>query len=142
MTNDPSTCANMNIRRTARQIGQFYDDHMSGTAIRATQFSLLVLVNRHAPAPISHIADAISMDRTTLTRNLRLLERDNLVEHEPGADARTRLYRLTDQGKHAVEEAQIFWDAAQTKLLTRFGEQRWKALRAELQAVQACLSES
>ncbi|GAB5482974.1 MAG: oxidation-sensing regulator MosR [Parasphingorhabdus sp.] len=139
MTSDPSACANMNIRRAARQIGQFFDDRMSGADIRATQFSLLVLVGRHAPAPISHIAEAIKMERTTLTRNLHVLERQGMVEAQAGTDARMRLYSLTEQGKKAVQDTQSLWSEAQSDFLSRFGERRWEALRAELKALEACL---
>lgn len=139
MTSDPSACANMNIRRAARQIGKFFDERMAGSDIRATQFSLLVLVDRHAPAPISYIAEAIRMERTTLTRNLNVLERQGLVEVQAGTDARMRLYSLTDQGKKAVQDTQLLWSEAQSDFLSRFGERRWEALRAELKALEACL---
>lgn len=137
---DPATCTNLNIRRASRQIGQFFDDRMKQAEVSPNQYSLLVFIGKLAPAGISQIASAIGMDRTTLTRNLRILERDGLVEQVLADDARLRLYALTQEGKTVVFNARSQWEACQSEFLGRFGEKRWNALRAELRALQDCLN--
>ena len=132
----PSSCANLNIRRTSRQIGQFFDERMRNARVSPNQYSLLVLIGNLGPAPISQIAAAMGMDRTTLTRNLRVLARDGLVEHVPGEDARVHSYGLTQKGEGVVSETRSQWEASQLAFLSRFGEDRWNALRSELRALQ------
>lgn len=141
MTSDPADCANMNIRRASRCIGQFFDDQMKEANVLPTQFSLLILVDRLAPASISTIAETISMERTTLTRNLKLLERDNLVVQETGADARVRHYALTRHGKGVVERSWAHWQKAQDAFSLKFGAERWQSLQAELRALEQCLAD-
>jgi len=66
-------------------------------------------------------ADRMVMDRTTLSRALRLLERDGLLAVMPGRDARTRILQLTETGPYLPERARPHWDRAQTELKTHFG---------------------
>ena len=139
-SHSPSSCANLNIRRASRQIGQFFDEQMRESQVRPTQFSLLAMINSLGPASVTEIADALGMERTTLTRNLKLLERDRLVEQTRGEDARVHLYSLSQLGREGLSESRPHWEASQSKFLSRFGEQRWNALRDELQALQDCLS--
>ena len=74
-------------------------------------------------------------DRTTLTRNLKLLEKQNLIRVNSGNDRREREVTLTDQGREAVAKAYPLWQKAQRHVVKSLGEERWKALRQELSAV-------
>jgi DNA-binding MarR family transcriptional regulator len=141
MTSDPADCANMNIRRASRGIGQFFDDQMKGADVLPTQFSLMILLDRLAPASISTIAETIGMERTTLTRNLKLLERDDLVAQETGADARVRHYALTPEGKDVVKQSWAYWQKAQDAFSSKFGAERWQFLQSELRALEQCLAD-
>lgn len=141
MTFDPSDCAHMSIRRASRLIGQFYDARMKPADVLPTQYSLMVLLNRLEAAPISQLAEAVGMDRTTLTRNLKLLERDGLVRQDIGEDARTRFYSLSSEGHLALKDTFTHWQSTYADFVARFGEERWQNLRSELRALQAALQD-
>jgi DNA-binding MarR family transcriptional regulator len=66
-------CSCFAARRTARTITQHYEQHMKPTGITATQFTLLVMLALAGPQPLSRLAGQLGVERTTLTRNLRLL---------------------------------------------------------------------
>lgn len=135
MSNELANCACMNLRRTARLIAQFYDQRLQPAGMRTSQFTLLVAVDRLAPVSITHLADQLGMDRTTLTRNIRLLERDGFVEGRPGEDARVRMLSLTRTGAKMIREVRPYWEIAQTDFLKKFGKRRWSNLQNELSDV-------
>src|SRR4051812_38930012 len=88
-------CTCFNLRKAARAVTQLYDEVMRPTGLRATQFSLLSVVWIAGRISITALAEAAVMDRTTLKRNLELLERAGLVRIQPGEDARVREVSLT-----------------------------------------------
>lgn len=72
------------------------------------------------------------MDRTTLTRNLKPLERQGWLRSEPGQDQRTRLVSLTTDGEAALTKALPLWRQAQTSVEETLGQQRLSDLLAHL----------
>ncbi len=140
MSNDPSICACMNLRKTARLVAQFYDQRLQPSGLRNTQFTLLVTLANFAPLSVSHLAERMGTDRTTLTRNLRVLEQDGLIAGHAGEDARVRLLSLTTKGRKALERARPYWQAAQGEFLERFGRRRWQQLRGGLTEVEAAIA--
>src|SRR3954471_5937577 len=101
----PCTC--FAVRRAARHLSQSYDRFLAPTGLRTTQFSLLRVLHRTGPRSIQALAAELGMDRTTLGRNLRPLERDGLVSIgvDP-ADRRGRALAITPAGLARVEQAQ------------------------------------
>ena len=127
-----SACACMNLRKTARLIAQFYDRRLLPGGLRNTQFTLLAMIGHLAPVSITDLASHMGMDRTTLTRNLRLLERDGYIAVQPGQDARVRMISLTGQGQDIMEETRPYWQQAQSEFLEKFGRDRWIRMREDL----------
>ena len=128
-------CGLFNLRRAARVVTQLYDELMRPSGITGTQFALLSVIRELGPIPVSELGEAMGMDRTTVTRNVRLLERRGLVRVEPGRDRRTRLVRLTSSGRSVHRKAVPYWERAQAALVGRLGERRWKKLRGELETM-------
>ncbi len=74
-------------------------------------------------------------DRTTLTRNLKLLQEQGLIRVDPGIDRREREVTLTHRGREPVLKAYPLWQKAQRHVVKLLGEERWKVLQRELSAV-------
>lgn len=123
------------IRQAARQVTQLYDRHLEPTGLRITQVSVLRHIRRHGPMTMQEFAEIIVMDRTTVTRALRPLQRDGFVTVEPGKDGRTRRLRLTEAGRALLERSDPLWDRAQSEFETRFGGYEAEALRGMLSRV-------
>ena len=83
-----STCAGFNLRRASRAVTQHFDHALAPIGLRATQFTLLGALALAAPVSTNELARGLVMDRTTLTRNLRLLRDAGLVQ--PARPRRTR----------------------------------------------------
>ena len=130
-------CACFNLRKAARAVTQMYETALAPSGIHATQFSVLVALAVADGAPLSRIADALVMDRTTLSRNLRPLVRRGWVLVAAGADRRERSLGLTRSGRAALKRALPLWQQAQTDLRKRIGDARWGRLPADLQTLVA-----
>jgi DNA-binding MarR family transcriptional regulator len=127
-----ATCACLNIRKAARAVTQLYDDMLRPSGLRNTQLTLLMLLRGHGPMSITRLAEAAMTDRTTLTRNLALLEERKLVRIVSGEDARVRVVELTGAGDEAIDEAFPLWEKAQALITSRMGRDALTRLLTEL----------
>jgi DNA-binding MarR family transcriptional regulator len=107
-------CLCMHVRRAARAIARRYDEALRPVGLTNGQFSLLMSLNRPAPPAMGEVAALLAMDRTTLTANLKPLERRGLLAVLPdGKDKRSRRLALTDEGRTVLASAMPVWHAAQ-----------------------------
>lgn len=125
-------CVCASLRKTARAVSQLYDDYLRPSGLRVTQFGLLGALARGRPMTVGELATAMVMDRTTLTRNLRLIERQGWIRTSAGKDRRQRLVEITPAGRRAWENAVPHWRAAQRHMLDGIGSEAWPRLRDEL----------
>ena len=136
------SCADANLRRATRAVTRLYDQVLAPSGLLATQFTLLVACAVAGPAPISTLADALAMDRTTLARNLKLVERRGLVKVIPGEDRRERIVTLNDIGYSTLSKALPLWQEAQTQIIESFGQNRLNHLLQDLSAMVVLTHES
>ena len=122
-------CACFKLRKASRAVTRLYEHFLQPCDLKATQFSLLVTLSTAGPITIARLADRMELERTTLTRNLRPLERQGLLEIIPGEDRRTRVAVLTKTGRQILSRALPLWKEAQTEIVSRLGQQRWDDLR-------------
>lgn len=123
-------CACANLRRAARLVTQLYS-HEMGPAIDPSQFALLSAFQHKPGIPQTALGRVLGLDKTTLSRNLRLLVRNGWIEPVPAADRRARGFRLTAAGEAVLGETQPGWRRAQLKLQQTLGADDWRTL-AEL----------
>lgn len=129
------SCACEGLRRAARAVTGRYQQALAGTGVRATQLPILVAAYQAGPVPVTSLANALAMERTTLTRNLRGLERDGLVRVDDAEDGRVRPVVITEKGVRALEKAISAWRQAQADVRSTFGAARVGNLVAELAAL-------
>lgn len=127
-----ASCISFNLRRATRSVTQLFDDIMRPSGLLSTQFTLLVGIVTHGSATINRLADSLGMDRTTMSRNLRPLERMELIDILPGKDRRTRVVIATDLGRKTLEEAYPLWEKAQSQMIEVLGSDRSNRLLADL----------
>lgn len=108
-----ATCACFAVRRAARVITQHYDRALRPSGLRVTQFTLLTMLSLGGPLPLSRVAERLGMERTTLTRNLKLLLDAGLIGVEHGDDRRVRTVFITPKGHRAAVAALPDWRRAQ-----------------------------
>jgi DNA-binding MarR family transcriptional regulator len=134
-TLDRTVCNCLALRQAARHISQIYDSYLAPEGLRTTQYSILATLNRLGPLSINELAKSMVMDRTTLGRAIRPLERDRLLTIGGGEDGRTRSLRLTATGKARLKAATAKWREAQKDFEMTFGVRDAAELRNVLQRV-------
>jgi DNA-binding MarR family transcriptional regulator len=116
-------CLCGNARMAARAVTSIYDEALKPSGLRASQLAVLWAVVALPGSTVNVLARTIAMDATTLTRNLRILERDLLVTMIAGADRREREVHATARGKRAFARAIPLWEAAQAKVARMAGRE-------------------
>jgi DNA-binding MarR family transcriptional regulator len=103
-------CLCLHAQRAARSLARRFDLALKPAGITSGQFSLLMSLNRPKPPNLGSVAALLVMDRTTLTANLKPLERRGLVEMTPAeTDKRARLLSLTPAGRAVLAGALPIW---------------------------------
>ena len=126
-------CNCLAVRQAARHVTQFYDTFLAPTGLRTTQYSILTKLRRFGPMTINALAAEMVMDRTTLGRNIRPLQRDGLVAVAPlSGDRRSKELCLTEAGVERLRAAVDGWKKAQARFDAVFGAGRACELRGLL----------
>jgi len=124
-------CLCLHVQRAARALARRFDVAFKPAGITSGQFSLLMSLNRPAPPNLGSLAALLAMDRTTLTANLKPLERRGLVEAAADpADRRARLLRLTPAGRAVLAEVVPIWKRLHAAMESELSDA--DNLRAEL----------
>jgi DNA-binding MarR family transcriptional regulator len=117
-----SNCMGARVRRAARVVGNYYDLHLKSIGLKGTQFTLLNAIFLNPSIAITQLADLLLLNRTTLNRNLKPLERQGLIRTSPGKDQRTRVLQLTQEGRSLLQQALPLWLEAQSGVVETLGE--------------------
>ena len=125
-------CLANRMRRADRAVMHYYDNALRPFGLKMTQFTLLVALRLRAPVTIQDLAKALVMDRTTLTRNLAALARQDLARIAPGDDRRTRVAELTAAGHAVLARAFPAWRKAQARVRRKLGAERSDRLARSL----------
>ena len=129
-TAKPQGCTNFKLRQLARRVSQLYDAELAKAGLKTTQYSLLSHVLRLGPIRPGDLAQAMTLDASTLTRNLKPMVDAGWLALSAGDDARSRLVHITDAGRVKRAEAQRHWKAAQESLNQLLGIDAVRSLHA------------
>src|SRR6516165_5046455 len=120
----PEDCNCFAVRSAARHVTQLYDQLLAPAGLRVTQFSILAKLKRKGLLTINVLADDMVMDRTTLGRNIRPLERDGLISIEAAAsDRRAKELHLTKAGENRLRAGLEAWAKGASALRSKLGGQ-------------------
>lgn len=133
-------CACTALRKASRAVGRFYDSTLAGTGLNANQLSILRALSRTGPTPLSRLADAMVMDRTSLYRALGPMAQAGWVCIVTGPSGRAKLGSLTVEGRRVMDGAAERWEAAQSTFVEAVGLDEWRALNAMLGDVIATMA--
>lgn len=127
------SCLCLHVQRAARALARRFDEVLRPFGLTNGQFSLLMSLNRADPPPMGPVANLLAMDRTTLTAALKPLERRGLVEISPDpADRRSRILKLTRDGRKLLARATPVWQQTHDDVERLMPEGAPEALRRNL----------
>lgn len=117
-------CLYAHTRRMSRALGQIYEGALEGSGLRGGQLPVFIALALSGSATIGQLGAILVMDRTTLTRNLKPLERKGLVSIRPGEDRRTRMVSLTSKGYRSLLKALPLWKKNHDNIVGRLGRKK------------------
>ena len=123
--NPKNVCACLAIRKAARAVTQFYDSYLQSFGLKPTQHSLLLAAYFADGITISDLAHFMVIDRSTLTRNLKPLEKDGLLIVNPEQDRRAKKIVITRKGVTLLKKMTPAWESAQQELNRRIGSTKF-----------------
>lgn len=130
--NAGAVCLNFNLRRTTRAVTQYYDEALKPTGLKVTQFTILIAIAVESVAQggtITSIAKLAMVDRTTLTRSLKILQQEKLIEIRKAQPGNKRRVLITDKGISKMEESYPYWFRAQRALVKTLTPVKVRTLR-------------
>ena len=128
-------CACFNIRRLSRAITQFYDAEVRRHGLRPTQAPILRALQAKDGWSMAELSEWLGMERTTLLRNLRPLQRDGLARAKGGGRGGHVKLEITEKGRATLAKLHPAWRSAQDKVVAILGKERWSTILSDLQAV-------
>jgi DNA-binding MarR family transcriptional regulator len=118
----PCYCAN--IRWISREVTQFYKNLIEPSGIYSTQYTLLSFLKIEGSLTMNQFAQLSHLDRTTLVRNLKSLEKSGLISYTHEGTS-IKLVQLTDKGQEKLVDADPRWDKAQELFRSQLNEREW-----------------
>ena len=134
-------CTCFNIRRASRVLTQFFDSEVRRRGLRPTQSPILRALQAKNGWSMAELSEWLGLERTTLLRNLRPLQRDGLVRVHGGGRGGHVTLEITEKGRKTVADAFPAWRAAQGKVVAILGDERWAAIINDLEKVATKLKE-
>jgi DNA-binding MarR family transcriptional regulator len=121
-------CACATARQVARVLTQLYDSRLRDSGLEAPQFALMMALDRQGPCSQVAIGRRHALDKTTVSRNLKLLERNGWIDGSVSDDRRERQFTLTPAGRARVAAAKPEWKKAQDELRSTMTAGQWDAM--------------
>lgn len=135
-------CPVWNIRRLSRHISNYYDKSYSKVGLKNTQFTILSVVQTAGPLSINELAEYVGADRTTLTRNLSVLEKQALVSvTKSKEDPRMKDVVITQRGMRVYESTYPIWDKNLKDIQKILGKDDWKKLSKLMRKIDKGIAE-
>ena len=132
----PALCPVFNIRAASRTITKLFDEILKPSGMQTTQFAVLVGVQILDSPSINQLASGLVMDRTTVTRGLKPLEKEGLIKIVSGEDKRTHFVKITPKGIKALQKTLPYWEKARTVVSEDFGQKHLDGLLKDLASMR------
>ena len=128
------SCAGWNLRRAARRATQFLEERMMASGVSFSQFGLMAEIASADDDTVSALAQRMGLDQSTLSRTLRTLEADGLLEIAVvDSDQRKRMVWLTEKGARKLEAALAIWRQAHARLARQVSVESVRRLAREVE---------
>lgn len=123
------------LRKASRRVTSLYDEALAPIGVNLAQFSLLRNIQRAEPISLTDLGQRTELDRSTVSRNVKVLEKMELVAMTNGQDQRESAVKLSDKGRRVLADGAPLWDGVQAEIETKLGNEASAQLTALLQAL-------
>jgi DNA-binding MarR family transcriptional regulator len=130
-------CIAMRVRRLNRVVTKAYDDCLRPLGLRTAQQTILVAISLMKTPTPTHLERRLSLDKSTVSRNVERMQRRGWVEFVPGEDGRSHYLKLTAKGVKLLRESTAAWQLAQKQVVSLLGKAGVTVLSRILSALGA-----
>lgn len=130
-------CAGHKTKNAARILSRRYEEALRPSGLKSGQYTMLVVIAVTEDRTLTELAGHMGLERTTLIRNLKPLERDGLVTISDEGYRRARTVEVTDQGYAKLQTALPLWREAQASVRAELGDEVWKSVHQSLEALNS-----
>ena len=109
------------VRAAARKTTALYDEALEPAGVNLAQYSLMRNIERAGTASLTELGRMAELDRSTVGRNVKVLQRLRLVRLTPAKDEREAAVKLTAAGQEALRRGAPLWGEAQRRIETVLG---------------------
>jgi DNA-binding MarR family transcriptional regulator len=124
----------------SRSITQIYDHHLRPLKVRFSQMNILMLITAAGPISAAEIGSALSLEKSTLSRNLKVMENQGWIKRQPGVSGLRNHYQSTASGKRLVCQAEPLWRLAQDEVEELLGSRVSEAIHQAFNRIQQSVS--
>ena len=128
-------CVGARVRMLNRLVTRIYDDSLREHGIKFSQMNILTLIALHHSIQPSEVGRVLALEKSTLSRNFRLMEENGWIEAIPGETGNSLLLQLTPIGQRLYKKAAPAWDHAQDQVVELLGKSTAKAIRTRVDQV-------
>lgn len=111
-------CLSLNLRRTERLVTRHYDSYLAAAGLTAVQIPILAIIATVEEPTFRELSAQLELDRSTLSRNLAVLQRQGFVEVGPSSGRRAGRLSLTPQGRRTLAHGYACWREAHAAINT------------------------
>jgi DNA-binding MarR family transcriptional regulator len=133
----PAICNCINLRRASQAITEVYNRFLASSGLNVNQYSLLKHIKHLEPVSVSDLALHVRLDRTTVVRNLKSMEKNGFVTDNSMKGTRNRQLELTDEGLKVLRKAEVDWLEAQKFIEEYLGNDAMNTLTSLLSKIEA-----
>ena len=122
-------CACFRLRAAARKVTRDFEEALRPAGLKATQFTLLSMIQGMKPNSLTLLADHVGMDRTALNRALNIMIKNSWVTVQGNAENLEKQVRITHEGAAVLEMAVPLWQEVQKKFIEQSHSNDWPSHR-------------
>ena len=122
-------CIGARVRMLNRMLTRLYDDALRNFGIRFSQMNILTLIALRGPIQPAEIVKTLALEKSTVSRNVRLMEENGWIRSRPGASGNTQLLEITPSGSRLYRKAAEAWREAQETSTTILGDRGVQSIR-------------
>lgn len=122
-------CYRILLNRASRKVSALYDEALAPLGVSIAQFNLIRVIISMEPVSVTDLATFVELERSTVGRNGRVLERLGLVKMSHGSDQREALFSLTEKGHEVLKRGLPLWDSVQHGIEENLGADKARQLQ-------------
>ena len=125
------------LRQSSQKLTAIYDEALKSSGLRVTQFAVLKNIHKLGKTSITELDTYLEQDRSTIGRNIRILEKIKVVSINKSTDKREFEILITKYGIECLQLARKSWEDINFKISSKLGNVKQKQMIEIMNVIQS-----